>query len=152
MKVTLKGIDRHNWRECIKLSTAPGQEKFVAPNIFSLAQAKAQPEMVPLAIYHEQEMIGFAMHALDPDDGQQWIVRLMIDRAQQGKGYGRAAMLELIDKLKRETACAAILLSCEPDNEVAVSLYLDLGFEQTGEVVEGENVMRLSLRSEGTEN
>ncbi len=70
MKVILKEIDRDNWRECIKLSTRPGQEKFVATNIFSLAQAKAQPEMVPLAIYHKEEMVGFATHALDPDDGQ----------------------------------------------------------------------------------
>ncbi len=69
----------------------------------------------------------------------------MIDRAQQGKGYGRAAMLELIDKMKRESACDAILLSCEPDNEVAERLYRNLGFQKTGEVVEGENVMRLSL-------
>ena len=145
MKVALRAIDRHNWRECVKLSTAPGQEKFVAPNIYSLAQAKAQPEMVPLAIYHEEEMVGFAMHGLDPDDGQQWIVRLMIDRAQQGKGYGRAAMLELIDRIKRESACPAIMLSCEPDNEVALRLYSGLGFEQTGEVLEGENVMRLML-------
>ena len=146
MKVSLKEIDRNNWRECIKLGTSPEQERFVATNIFSLAQAKAQPEMMPLAIYHEEEMVGFAMHCLDPDDGQYWIVRLMIARAQQSKGYGRAAMLELIDKIKRESDCAAILLSCVPDNGVAERLYLRLGFAKTGEVGEGENVMRLPLQ------
>ena len=44
-------IGRHNFRDILKLSTTESQKFFVATNAYSLSQAYAQPECVPLALY-----------------------------------------------------------------------------------------------------
>ena len=49
--LTFRTIDRHNFRDILALSVGEDQREFVATNAYSLAQAKAQPECVPLALY-----------------------------------------------------------------------------------------------------
>ena len=43
MKVTLKDIDRENFRAAVKLEVNEDQKNFVAPNVFSIAQSKVEP-------------------------------------------------------------------------------------------------------------
>ncbi|MPM61976.1 Spermine/spermidine acetyltransferase [bioreactor metagenome] len=131
----------------LDLRVSPEQETFVASNQYSLAQAYAQPECVPLALYAENRPVGFAMYALDEDDHQYWIYRLMIDQRHQGKGYGRAAMTLLIDRIRglSDEEHASILISFEPENQTARQLYESLGFLPDGRVMYGEVVYRLKL-------
>lgn len=51
MSITLRAIARDSWRECIALAVVEGQEGFVSANVCSLAQAKADLERVPVALY-----------------------------------------------------------------------------------------------------
>ena len=44
MELYLVPITRHNWEEAIALKVLPAQDQFVASNLYSLAQAKAEPE------------------------------------------------------------------------------------------------------------
>lgn len=141
--ITLREITPDNWLTCIGLSVREGQRDFVASNVFSLAQAKVFPSCVPLAIYRDEEMVGFAMYGIDPEDGEMWISRLMIDQKHQGCGYGKLAMLQLLDMFRQDTACHAVFLSFEPENTGAEALYTALGFEPTGQIIEGERVMKL---------
>ena len=85
-------IDRHNFRDILKLSTTESQKFFVATNAYSLSQAYAQPECVPLALYEGDTPVGFTMYGLDVEDTEYWIYRLMIDQRHQSKGYGRQAL------------------------------------------------------------
>lgn len=140
-------IDRYNYIPVLDLSVAEDQKAFVASNQYSLAQAYAQPECVPLALYAENRPVGFAMYCLDEDDHQYWIYRLMIDRRYQGKGYGREAMHLLIDRIRglgdEDHTC--VYISFEPENHIAKSLYESLGFLPDGRVLYGEVVYRLEL-------
>jgi diamine N-acetyltransferase len=145
MNVTIKGITKENWRQAINLKVREDQQRFVAPNLFSIAQSKVEPYLVPVAIYDGETMVGFAMYGPDPADGSYWIVRLMVGEGLQGKGYGRAALHELVRLMSALPDCNEIKLSCVPDNVGAEGLYLDFGFEKTGIVEEGENVFRLPL-------
>lgn len=61
----------------------------------------------------------------------------MIDEKYQGKGYGRAAALEVIKRLRQNENCKEIYLSCNPENIIAEKLYKSIGFERTGELNEG---------------
>jgi len=97
MTISLKPIDRDNFRECIGLDVYPEQKEFVGSNVVSIAESKVYPHRVPLAMYNDDELVGFVMHGRDPEKLRHWIVRLMIDRAFQGRGFGRAAALALID-------------------------------------------------------
>ncbi|MDO7905222.1 GNAT family N-acetyltransferase [Paenibacillus sp. JX-17] len=141
--IALKEIDRHNFFDVIKLKVAEEQSKFVATNTFSLAQAKAFPECVCLAIYHDEVLVGFTMYCMDEEDQEYWIYRLMIDAKYQSHGYGKAAMDMLIDRIKKDTQHQVIYISFEPDNVWAKQLYEKLGFKEDGRVVDGEVVYRL---------
>jgi len=149
VKVWLKQIDRHNWREAIELLVHPSQESFVASNMFSLAEAYARPEgreYRPLAIYHEGRMVGFAMHVWSPENEREhWVCRFMIGREFQGQGFGRAGMVELLELMKSREGCQAINLCVSPDNEAALNLYRSLGFSNTGRMLEDQCIYTLPV-------
>ena len=147
MAVTLRDITRDNWRECAKIRVEASQAHFVASNLFSMAQAKYEPECVPLAVYDDEQMVGFVMYrAEDHGLAKIWFIdRVMIGEGDQKKGYGRAAMTLLIDRLRSQHGYNAILISFVPGNDVAKKLYSDLGFQDTGEIEDGELVYRMGL-------
>ena len=145
--ISLRPVDQSNYRECIELSVAPDQERFVASNLQSLADAYVYRDGAePYAVYSEDEMIGFAL--LFPlDEGRGFIiVRLMVDRRFQGRGYGRGA-LEAIIELVRGRGLSLVRLSVVPENQQALEFYRRNGFVETGELEEGELVMERKLAS-----
>ena len=143
MKVTLRDINRENFRQCVKLEVNEDQKDFVAPNVFSIAQSKVEPTYNVQAVYDGEEMVGFVMYGWDEEEGCHDLARLMIDKNQQGKGYGRAATEEVIRRLRAEPGCRQIVLSVNPANTNARALYESLGFVETGRVAYGEDVMLL---------
>lgn len=146
MTVSLREIDSGNFRQCINLKVAEGQEKYVASNVYSIAQSKIYPSSLPFAIYSGDEMVGFVMYGFDTDDNKYYLGRLMIDARHQGKGYGKAATLEVIERMRKIEDCREIYLSFVPENTGAEKLYTSVGFEQTGETSEsGEVIMRFSM-------
>ena len=145
MSVTLRPVDENNYRSVIALDVGPGQERFVARNVNSIAESKVYPYLIPAAVYSDDELVGFALYGRDPETGKYWIVRLMVDAAHQGKGYGRAAVLALIEEIQALPECGEIYLSLVPGNEAAEGLYQSVGFERTGEIEDGEIVMRYVL-------
>ncbi|HSK71952.1 MAG TPA: GNAT family N-acetyltransferase [Pyrinomonadaceae bacterium] len=148
-KVRLEEITPQNFKECINLKVANGQEKFVASNVMSIAQSKVYPTHLPFAVYADDEMVGFVLCGLDEEEERYYLGRLMIDEKHQGKGYGRAATLAVIEKLKQNENCDEIYLSFAPENTVAENLYKSIGFERTGEFNEGgEIMMRYQVRNE----
>lgn len=58
--IELKRIDRENFRPCVRLEVKEEQKNFVASNMYSIAQAYAEPECEPLAIYAGGELVAFA--------------------------------------------------------------------------------------------
>ncbi len=145
--ISLREITRDNWRACVRLKVADDQQKYVASNAVSLAQSKYEPECVPLAAYGGETMVAFVMYR--PEDyglAKLWFIdRLMVGQEHQGKGYGRATMEALIGRLKSAPGYEAILISFVPGNEAAQKLYGSLGFEDTGEIEDGEIVYRMPL-------
>lgn len=156
MEIRLRDIDAGNWREALRLELNPDQEHFVASNVHSLAEAYVKPELPtyrPLAIYDGEQLVGFAMYSCDPPSAKRhYVQRLMIDRRFQGRGYGRAAMLELLKLIRENERCEEISLTVDPDNVGARSLYLSLGFEATGAMLDDQEIFTLRLnRTHGEE-
>jgi len=149
--ITLRPITYDNFADCISLEPHEHQKKYIASNLFSLAEAYVALSSgafipMPFAIYDDDVMVGFIMLAYDPADEDEddetvyKVCRLMIDKDHQGKGYGRRAMeraLEIIRTFPHGEA-GLVVLSYNPDNEAARSLYSSLGFKETGEVEGGE--------------
>jgi diamine N-acetyltransferase len=140
--VTLVAVSPAVRHRCVALEVGEGQRRFVAP----VEDYLAMSDWTPLAVCRDGEVVGFVMWAVDPDEGSHWIGGLLVDRAHQGRGIGRAAMERLIASLPaREVA-----LSYEPDNVAARRLYASLGFRETGERTDdGELVARLTPAQAG---
>jgi diamine N-acetyltransferase len=136
---------RANFSAVVELTVAPEQAEFVAPNVYSLAEAYLEPSWTPLAIYAGDALVGFALFGRDDETGRWWIMRYMIDAQHQGRGYGTAALPVLIDLMVEHHGCGEIFLGYDPDNDVAERLYARMGFVPTGELVGGEIVARLGL-------
>ena len=134
--VHLRPITIANAAECVALELDPAQEGWVAPNHRSLEEAAANPALVPLGIYDAAArgmqrppvpMAGFTMYELAPD-GVGLILRLMVDRRQQGKGYGKAAMVEVIRRLRLHPHVELIGTCYVRGNDTAARMYRKLGF------------------------
>ena len=150
--VCLMPVTAENYAECIKLRVHDWQAGFVAPNLKSLAEAHSNANLYPLAIYdraalgHERPpvpMVGFTMYELSAGVG--FIARLMIDRAHQGQGYGRAAMVELIRRLKLIPEVQLIATSHRRENVAAGALYCSLEFVEWSVAWASENPDELYL-------
>lgn len=157
--IKLQEITFNNFNECIKLEPHEEQKNFVAPNLFSLAEAYvalSNNEGIPMpyAIYDNDTMVGFTMLLFNEADESNkentyWVCRFMIDKNYQGKGYGKQAMakaLELIRTFPKGKA-SEVRLSYEPENIAAKTLYASFGFRETGEIDadDGEVVAKLDL-------
>ncbi|HEX8736128.1 MAG TPA: GNAT family N-acetyltransferase [Pyrinomonadaceae bacterium] len=148
MNVTLREITPENFSEVINLDVAEDQKHFVAPNVKSIAQSKVYyPDAFPLAIYSDDELVGFVMYGYDREDEKYYLGRLMIDARHQGKGYGKAATLEVIRRMSEIDGCDAIYLSFVPENTGAEKLYASVGFEKTGKLNGSEIVMRYTIKN-----
>lgn len=111
-------------------------------NAVSLAKSKYQPECIPLAIYADDIMVGFAMYCVDTDDGEYWIYRMMIYKKFQSKGYGTMALRHLTDRLLADRAHNKIMPGVHKESIAAVRLYEGFGFRFTGESWGEEYIMQ----------
>ena len=145
--VSLREVTRDTVRTVIRLKVAPEQEHFVAPNAFSIAEAHFSDIAWFRAIYADETPVGFIMMADDPDKHEYFLWRLMIDAGQQGKGYGRRAVQQLIDYVKTRPGASELLVSYHPGEGSPRDFYLKLGFQDTGREEEGEVVLRLPFES-----
>jgi len=144
--VELREITQSNFDDCINLNLPEAQKGFVATNVYSLAQAWVYYKTAfPFAIYAEDDLVGFIMPGYYEPQKHYNIWRFMIDERYQGKGYGKAALHLAISYLVEKHGASEIFLSVVPENIVAKSLYLGVGFELTGEMSGNEVVMRKKL-------
>ena len=145
--IELRPMTRDNFYTVVKLAVREDQTGFVASNAFSIAEASVHEGWEPLAIYAGEEPVGLTLWGSDhaEPDPEWWIVRLMIDQAHQGRGYGRATLIALLARIQERVNPPAIFLSFEPENHGAEALYRSLGFQPTGRVESGELVFKLDL-------
>jgi diamine N-acetyltransferase len=127
--IYLKPITRENWEECAELKGADGQEEFLPSNLRSIALAQFYPNAVALAIYDgDDRMVDFTLYGLE-EATQRWkIFRLMIAAEHQRRGHGRAAMLQVIQRLRTLPTCHEVFISYHTANHAARCLYRSLGF------------------------
>ena len=158
MIITLKPVDSRNSDKVKKLSVFDNQP-FIATNSRSLEQAaECNAEHLgvarPFAIFADEKLVGFTMFAFEEDndtpDDRYWLWRFMIDKNEQGKGFGKAALEEII-RYFRDNNATHILLSTEPENEAGLYLYRKYGFRETGEINDNEIVLKLMLKGENDE-
>ena len=137
--LTLTPVDADTWRGVAALEVTEAQRAYVAEPAHYLALCAYGGLWRPLAVRLGDEVVGFLMWAVDPDDGSCWLGGILIDRRHQRRGLGRLAVEAALDMLVAEGGHRRFALSYRPDNP-ARRLYRSLGFEETGET-EGDEVV-----------
>ena len=143
IEVVLEPIDRGNFLKLFNMQLRPEQTTFVTPPRWTLARCYVRLfgdnfEHLPHLIRAGDEVVGYTTTACDPDSADNyWIDDIMIAAELQGKGYGRAAVVEVIKMIvARYPRCRAVQLTCFHANTNAEALYRSVGFEPTGGVDE----------------
>lgn len=149
--VSLKEINESNFKTVVGMKLDEEQSKYVASNVYSLAEAWLYSEIAkPYAIYNDEEIIGFIMLDWNEKERKCGIWRLMIAEHQQGKGYGRKVLDYTLNMIKETEKFDYVLLDYVPGNAVGKHLYESIGFIETGEIEEDEIVMKLELAKYGS--
>jgi diamine N-acetyltransferase len=143
--VTLEDVGADNWQACTALEVDQSQQRFVAPVAYYLALcAYGASPWQPLAVRVADEVVGFVMWGIDPEDDSFWIGGLIVDRKHQRRGYARGVVAQLLERAASDGYREAAL-SYDSDNTLAKSLYASMGFVETGELVDNETVARRQL-------
>ena len=105
------------------------QRDLVNPAWFSIGRAYLfREDNLPCLIYADGQPVGFINLGKWLAKGDAWSWSFFVDKAHQGKGYGRRAARLAIRLLKAADAAKPIKLATERDNQRAQSLYASLGF------------------------
>ena len=149
MNVSLREVTRETLRSVCKLDSGDGATQ-VAPNAISIAEASFYDEAWFRAIYDDEVLVGFLMLydptlVEKPDEADFFLWRLMIDKAHQRKGFGRAAVRLLIDHVRTRPGAQQLLVSHVSMADSVGRFYRSLGFTYTGVEDDGEKVMALEL-------
>ena len=144
----LRAITEENFIEAFNLRLAPGQGAFVSHPIRSLAQAYVyRNQCQPFGIYAEGRMVGYVMVIYDYDVPEYDIWHMMIDASAQGRGYGGAALDEVIKYIRTKPFgdSGRVALTCNRENAAAQRLYTRKGFAATGNADEDEIELAMNV-------
>ena len=149
--VSLRKITQDTVNSILNLRVTKEQQQFVASNAVSIAQAHFSEDAWFRAIYADETPVGFLLMLSDqPDKGEYYLWRFMVDARHQGKGYGRRALELLIEHVKTRPNAKELFLSHVPGPGSPEGFYRKLKFEHTGEQAGEELVMKLTLHQEGS--
>jgi diamine N-acetyltransferase len=157
--ITLRKITLENRRAIFNLEVSEDQRRFVASNLSSVAScyvlATNDGHPFPFAIYADEQPVGFVMITYRITgyelptiaDDSYCILRLMIDKQYQNRGYGREAMTKILEFIRTFPAGPAhyCWISYKADNMAAKKLYESYGFRDNGECIGDEIITVLRL-------
>ena len=152
-KVSLKKITRGNLNAVLNLKVKPEQERLVATNAKSIAQAHFNKGSWYSAIYLGDTPIGFVLLVdstlkykhIKQKTPYFYLWRLMIDGKYQGKGYGLKAVELVIDHLKTRPNAKEVTLHHVQTKGNSGDFYERLGFKLTGKILHDELERKLIL-------
>lgn len=150
MNICLKPINEDNFLDAFNLKLGEGQDIYVSHPVRSLAQAYVyRTQCQPFGIYADENIVGYVMVIYDRDIPEYDIWHMMIDAAQQGKGYGKAALKHVLDYIRQKPFGDSdrVALTCNKHNIKALALYRSMGFELTGNQDDDEVELALTLKN-----
>lgn len=157
-RVHLRDIVTDADRErALTVEQGPGQDRFVASVAQSFEHAIRDAHAEPRfwTIEDGDEVVGFVMIsdgipeervASDPElIGPFFLWRLLIDRRQQRRGYGTAALDAVVEYVRGRPGGDVLWTSAAQGEGTPQPFYERYGFVPTGDIVDDEVVLRLDL-------
>lgn len=151
--ISLRDVTSENFEILLELEVKPGQEHLGYSVVESLARAYVRADgdqytYMPMAVYFENEPVGFIMIVYDPGSTEDyWLTGAMVDQQHQGIGHAKGAVVAILDIIRRKLInCRVVQLTCHPENQRVINMVTGLGFAATGETKNDEIVYRMELR------
>lgn len=141
-EVALHEITAETLPTIIALAVSESQQRYIASNAVSIAEAHFDPGAWFRAVYSGDLPVGFVMlfdptmpgaipsDPIDPTDMFLW--RLMIDRRYQRRGYGRRTLDVVRQHVAGLGRFRRLLSSYVPGPDGPEGFYLSYGFIKTG--------------------
>jgi diamine N-acetyltransferase len=131
------------------LTLLPGQEQFVTPPSYAIADAYLNPTTSWARVVLDGDtVVGFIRGNFDPDAPQEefrsCIWRVSVAADVQGTGVGKFAVHELAEEA-RQRGFPRLTALWEPGEEGPEEFFLHTGFVITGETPYGEKIGALEL-------
>ena len=148
--VTLRPLSESDRRAAYALRVAPGQERFVSGVAESVREAAEHPDAHALywVVYDDETPVGFVMIAdevASRDYRPHYLWKLLIDERHQRRGLGSATLDLIVEYFRGRPGVEALNTSARPGDGSPIAFYERYGFRRTGEVVDGEVLLRLAL-------
>jgi GNAT superfamily N-acetyltransferase len=150
--VSLRPITALNRAAVEALRVSPGQESFVSSVTDSMREAAEEPDgrAIQWAVYADEVPVGFVMIS-DEVGGPGYIPRylwkLLIDERYQRRGFGTATLDLIVEYFRGRPGVDVLSTSAGQGDGSPIPFYERYGFERTGDVVFGDEVLlRLDLR------
>lgn len=144
----LKLVDETTFDAVIELTVADRDERRLAPNVYSLAQAwlfRDTRQVFPYAIMISGKVVGFLLLNKDEKKKEYLIWRLMIDQSYQNRGYGKEVIRQVIQMARTDDFCETVLVDYVMGNHRMRGILESLGFETLG-ISSNEVVMKLKVK------
>lgn len=148
--IRIKAVDSENILEVCELTTKQDGIRAIAEgrsyyNALSIAEAKYDSEMHPIAIYNNNVLIGFFMYQRVEDQADTaTICRFMVDNKFQKKGLEEKALAHILRGLKIQ-GVKKVIFFADNANEEEKKLYLSFGFDLAGKKDNNEYCYELAL-------
>jgi len=151
-KIFFVPVTKENWETALELEVHPDQQKFVPSPAESLASAYIKPwdeALDPYAILSENKMIGLFYLSYTPESKDNyWIGGFFIDKKYQGLGYGKSSLNKILEFIQSiHPNCQQMKLTVEQENNVARTLYEEIGFVTENKVNKyGEIIYTINVK------
>jgi GNAT superfamily N-acetyltransferase len=131
------------------LTLRPGQEQFVTPVSYSIADAYINPVTTwPRVVLDGDEVVGFIRGNFDPDAEQEefrsCVWRINVSADAQGRGVGTFGVHALAEEA-RSRGFDRLTAIWEPGEDGPEEFFLHVGFKVIGQTQYGENLGALEL-------
>ena len=147
--LVLEELNARNISAANSLTLKQGQERFVAPLSYSMAEPFVnQATAWPRVVLEDGKVVGFIQGNFDPEaDREEFrccIWRINVSAEAQGHGIGRFAVEQLADEARRR-GFERVTVIYEAGDQGPEQFFLRTGFTPIGETDYGEVIAALDL-------
>lgn len=141
--IRFEEVNADNKDLCLSLSVTIENNDYVDTVAYSLHEAELDAGFKPHIIFFDNTAIGFvSVYIHDPS---YEVTNFFLDDKYQGKGYGKAAVMKMIEKLYTEHGARIISCPVHIEHRTALDFWSRLGFIRS-QVIEGDYIfMRKEL-------
>jgi len=143
--VTIRKINPEGY--VTDLAVLPEQERFVHSAKQMIEDVKEEAELHAglFEILADERPVGLVCYADLPELNVYNLCQFFIDKRYQGRGYGKAALLLVLERMREEGRYKRVSVTYHEGNDAALRLYESVGFVHTGAEFEGDKDMERDL-------